>query len=275
MAFAGIEIRAIPASQRWTFVHLERGYLEKDGHALVLRQGELLTHIPVGLFTCIQIGPGVVVTHEAVKTCAQEQCLLIWVGEQGVRCYSAGQPGGASAERILEQAALRLDPKKRLTVARNLYRYMFGEEPPQCRSIDELRGIEGNRVKSFYKDCAKRHGVTWLRRDYDPNNFSSSDDLNKALSVANAALYGVCESVILTLGYSPAIGFIHSGDARSFVFDLADTIKMQAAVETAFAVIGTKPTEVEGCVRRACRDQFRELDLARRLVTTLEEVMQA
>lgn len=269
-----LDIHSILASARYSFVFLERGYLEKDGHAVVFRRGEELLHIPVGLTNCLLMGPGAVVTHEAVKTCADEGSLLVWVGEQGVRCYSAGMPGGAIGERLLEQAAKRLDPASRLRVARSLYRYMFNEEPPQCRGIDELRGVEGNRVKAFYKDCSKRHGVPWARRDYEVDDFDSSDDINKALSVANACLYGVTEAVILALGYSPAIGFIHTGDARSFVFDLADTIKMTVAVETAFRVVAKHPPDVESAVRHACRDAFRELDIARKLVTILDEVMQ-
>lgn len=268
-------IHSIPASTRWSFVFLDKGYLERDGHAVVLRRAEVRTHVPVGQFNCLLIGPGCVVTHEAVKVCAQEKTLLVWVGENGVRCYSAGHPGGASGERILEQAAMRLDPKRRLAVARKLYTYMFGEDPPQCRGIDELRGIEGNRVKAFYKDCAKRHGINWVRRDYDPANFDESDDINKALSVANVALYGLTESVILALGYSPAIGFIHSGDARSFVFDVADTVKMEVYVDTAFQVMARKPKDVESEVRKACRDKFTEMDLSRRLVTILEEVLES
>lgn len=268
------KISSIPMSARWSFIFLSMGYLEKDGHAVVLRQGSELIHVPVGQTCCLMLGPGVVVTQEAIKTCAQEKTLLVWVGEEGVRCHSAGQPGGASAEAILRQASKFNDPKERLLVARKLYRHMFGEEPPQCRGIAELRGYEGNRVKAFYKESAEKYRVTWQKRDYDVKDFGASDDINKALSVANAALYGVTEAVILALGYAPAIGFIHSGDERSFVFDLADTVKMEVAVDTAFKVAARHPKDIEMEVRKACRDKFREVELARRLVTILEDVME-
>lgn len=271
--FSKISIYSIPLSSRWTFIYLDRGYLEKDGHAVVLRRGDVLLHIPVGQTCCLMLGPGCVVTHEAIKTCAQEKTLLLWVGENGVRCYSAGQPGGASGENILHQASLCLDPILRLSVARKLYKYMFGEEPPQKRSIDELRGLEGSRVKQFYKDCASRNKVTWIKRDYETDDFSSGDDLNRALSTATTALYGLCEAVILAIGYCPAIGFIHSGNARSFVFDLADTVKMDLSVEIAFSVVSKKPANIESEVRKACRDKFKEINLASRLVSILEDVL--
>ncbi len=268
------KIHSIPVSSRWSFVFLSMGYLEKDGHAVVLRQGQELIHVPVGQLCCLMLGPGVVVTQEAIKTCAQEGTLLVWVGEEGVRCYSAGQPGGASGERILHQASKRLDPKSRLAVARCFYRHMYGEEPPQCRGIDELRGYEGNRFKAYYKSCSEKYKVRWERRNYEIADFSDSDEINKAITVANAALYGVAEAVILALGYSPAIGFIHTGDARSLVFDLADTVKMEVAIATAFEVTATHPKDIEMAVRKACRDKFREMDLARRLVTILDEAME-
>lgn len=268
------EISRIPVSSRWSFLFADKGYLEVDGYAVVLRQGVSdLTHLPVGATTCVLIGPGVVVTHEAVKACAAEGTLLLWVGEHGVRCYSAGQPGGASAEHLLLQAGLRLDPQKRLRVARTLYGHMFKEDPPAGRSVDQLRGIEGSRVKKTYKESAHRHGVPWKGRRYDIADFDASDEINKAISVANTTLYALSEAVILALGYSPAIGFIHSGHPRSFAFDLADTIKMETTVEVAFSVVKSQPGNLESAVRLACRDFFATQKIAGRLVSILEEVM--
>ncbi|MCP4700887.1 MAG: type I-E CRISPR-associated endonuclease Cas1 [Gammaproteobacteria bacterium] len=268
------DISDIPISKRWSFIFAERGYLEVDGNAVVLRQGrDNLTHLPIGASACLMLEPGVVVTHEAVKACAEEQTLMIWVGEQGVRCYSAGLPGGACGERILEQAALRLDAAKRRQVAHALYRRMFKEEPPQNRSIDQLRGTEGTRVKKAYKELSKKYAVPWNGRNYDIADFDASDDINKAISVANVTLYSLAEAVILTLGYSPAIGFVHSGHPRSFAFDIADTIKVETTIDLAFRVIKESPEDVEGSVRRKCRDLFKEQRIAGKFASIIEEVL--
>lgn len=271
-----ITIRKAPVSARLSFFYFEKGYLEVDGYAVVLRQGkDQLTHVPVGAAACVMIGPGVVVTHDAVRACAEEGTLLVWVGEQGVRCYSAGFPGGKAGERIRRQATLRDNPAKHLEVARQLFELMWGEPPPTTRSLDQLRGIEGQRVKKRYAELGEQHNVPWKGRRYDVEDFDASDDINKAISAANHTLYALSEAVILALGYTPAIGFIHSGHSRSFAFDVADTLKMDTTVPLAFMVT-SQPGEasIEQRVRFACRDMFRETQMPARLVSVVEKVLE-
>lgn len=260
----------MPVSSRISIIYAERGTLEVDGYSVVLRQEQSRTHIPIGATSCLMLAPGVVVTHAAVKACAEEGTLLIWTGEQGVRCYSAGEPGGASGDRILLQAAVRLDENSRLRVARCIFKQMFDDEAPKGRSVDQLRGLEGTRVKELYAAIAKLHGVTWLGR----TQRSPSDIPNQCLSHATAALYGLTEAVILSLGYSPAIGFVHSGNSRSFVYDVADTVKFKTVVPLAFEIAQTKPISVEPIVRTRCRDLFKELRLAEQLVSNIEDMFQ-
>lgn len=84
--------------------------------------------------------------------------LLVWVGEAWVRLYSSGQPGGR-ADRLLYQAKLALDDSLRLKVVRKMYAIRFGEDPPGRRSVEQLHGIEGARVRETYKLLAKKYGV--------------------------------------------------------------------------------------------------------------------
>jgi CRISPR-associated protein Cas1 len=202
--------------------------------------------------TVLLVEPGVSVTHAAIKMCADQGTLLVWVGEAGVRVYSAGQPGGAAGERILQQAKLRLNERSRIAVARRFYCRMFGDEPPPANEIEKLRGLEGSRVKKWYVDIASSHGVEWLGREHSPKA------LRDALGYATATLYGVSEAVILAAGYSPSIGFIHTGDVRSLVFDLADTVKFATVVPAAFEVFSSGCADVRSAVRRRCRDLFRD-----------------
>ena len=46
--------------------------------------------------------------------------------------------------------------------------------PPQRRSVDQLRGIEGARVKRLYEVLARQNGVDWKRRRYDPGGMGCS-----------------------------------------------------------------------------------------------------
>jgi CRISPR-associated protein Cas1 len=235
-----------------TFVTVEHGLLHASGYSLQWERETGTVVIPVGMATVILIEPGVTLTHAAVKLCADQGTLLLWIGEAGVRIYSAGQPGGGSGERILQQAALRLDQKRRIAVARRFYERMFGEMPPPANDIEKLRGLEGAKVKQWYKQIADHAGVTWEGREKSPKA------LRDTLGYATATLYGISEAVILAAGLLPAIGFIHSGDARSLVFDLADTIKFQTVVPAAFQVYMEQPKDIRSAIRRKCRDLFRE-----------------
>lgn len=252
---------------RVSFLYAEHGYLEMDGHSVVLRQGEMLTHFPVGNTCVVLIMPGTVVTHAAVKACADEGALLIWAGDGGVRCYAAGNPGGAIAEKLLQQAAIRLNEGSRLGAARKIFRLMFDEDAPAARSVEQLRGIEGAKVKDLYKTIASDVGMEWTGR-----SFNNSNSVNQAISHANAALYGLTEAVILALGYSPSIGFIHSGDARSFVFDVADCVKFTTITPMAMKIAKESNDDIEGRTRRACRDLFREKGMAGILVSVIAEI---
>ncbi len=166
----------------------------------------------------------------AVKLAAQVGTLLIWVGEAGVRLYAAGQPGGARSDKLLYQAKLALDENLRLKVVRKMFELRFGEPAPERRSVDQLRGIEGARVRKTYELLAKQYGVEWRGRRYDPKDWEKGDVVNQCISAATSCLYGVTEAAILAAGYAPAIGFIHSGKQLSFVYDMADIVKFDAVV---------------------------------------------
>lgn len=269
-------VRPIPIKDRISFAALERGHLDVlDGAFVLVDANGVRTQVPVGSIACILLEPGIRVSHAAVELAARVGTLLVWVGEAGVRLYASGQPGGARADRLLYQAQLALDPAARLRVVRKMYAMRFGEEPPERRSVDQLRGIEGARVRKQYQLLAQRHGVRWDGREYDPNNWGVSDLPNRCLSAATSCLYGVTEAAILAAGYSPAVGFIHTGKPQSFVYDVADIFKFETVVPVAFRIAATGPGEPERRVRLACRDAFRETRLLARLIPAIEEVLAA
>lgn len=248
----------------------------KDGAFVVVdeKQGER-KHIPVGSVACIMLEPGTRVSHAAVKLAAATGTLLIWVGEAGVRLYSAGQPGGARSDKLLYQAKLALDDELRLKVVRKMFELRFGEPAPQRRSIDQLRGIEGARVRKIYSLLAKQYGVKWNGRRYDPKDWDSADVINRCLSAATSCLYGVTEAAVLAAGYAPAIGFVHSGKPLSFVYDIADIIKFETVVPIAFQIAQEHPSKPDREVRTACRDVFRRSKVLKRLIPLIEEVLAA
>ncbi len=269
-------LKPIAIKERVSMLFIEKGQIDViDGAFVVVDVTGVRTQIPVGSVTCLMLEPGTRVSHAAVTLASRVGCLLVWVGEAGVRVYAAGQPGGARSDRLLYQARLALDDDARLKVIRKMYAVRFGEDAPQKRSIEQLRGIEGARVRSMYELLAQKVGITWKRRNYDPEEWDHGDVANRCLSAATSCLYGVTEAAVLAAGYAPAIGFLHTGKPRSFVYDIADLVKFETVVPMAFRVAASGAADAEREVRRGCRDAFRQSHLLSRLIPLMEEVLAA
>ena len=266
----------MPLRNRIAVFSVEYGAVEVDGAALVVSDARgVRAQLPVGASAVLMLEPGTTITHAAVKLCAENRTLVIWTGEGGVRLYSAGQEGAAHSYRLLRQARLALNPKSRLAVARAMYRMRFLEEPPQKRSIEQLRGMEGARVRAIYRRLAEEYGIDWQGRNYDRSDWSSQDPVNRALSAANACLYGVSHAAILISGYSAALGFIHTGYSLAFVHDLADLYKMELAAPTAFRLAAESEQNLDRRVRHELRDGFRRVKLLERLIPGIESLLEA
>lgn len=266
----------LQVKERLSLLFLEKGQLDvQDGAFVLVDVNGVRTHIPVGGVACLMLEPGSRVSHAAVTLASRAGTLLVWVGEAAVRLYSAGQPGGARSDKLLYQASLALDPKARLNVVRKMFALRFGEEPPARRSIEQLRGLEGARVRKTYELMAAKYRIKWSGRRYDPSSWGSGDIANKCLSSATACLYGVTEAAILATGYAPAIGFLHTGKPRSFVYDIADIFKFETVVPVAFTIAARNPSDPEGEVRRGCRDMFRRTRLLKRIIPAIEDILAA
>ena len=277
-----VPLRPIPIKERAAIVFLQYGELDVLDSAFVLVDATgVRTQIPVGGLACLMLEPGTRVSHAAVALAARVGCLLVWVGEGGVRLYSAGQPGGARADKLFYQARCALDETSRISVVREMYRLRFGEDAPSRRSIEQLRGIEGARVREMYKLLAQRHGVNWNVRNYDQNDWDNADVANRALSASTACLYGLTEAAVLAAGYAPAIGFLHRGKPLSFVYDVADVYKFDTAAVAAFETAGRilkgkgDGSPVERQVRIACRDLFRRTGLLEKIIPGIEGMLKA
>ncbi len=269
-------LKPLPMKDRISMMFIQYGQIDVvDGAFVVIDQTGIRTHIPVGSVACLMLEPGTRVSHAAVKLASTVGTLLVWVGEAGVRLYASGQPGGARADRLLYQAKLALDDDLRLKVVRKMYELRFGEAPPQRRSVEQLRGIEGARVRETYKLLAKQYGVQWNGRNYDVKDWEKGDVANQCLSAATSCLYGITEAAVLAAGYAPAVGFIHTGKPLSFVYDIADIFKFDSVVPIAFRIAGKRPHNPDREVRLACRDIFRSSHILEKIIPTIEEVLAA
>lgn len=268
--------KKVPLKHRISMIFIQFGQIDVlDGAFVVIDENGVRTQIPVGMVACIMLEPGTRISHAAVHLAATVGTLLIWVGQGGVRLYSSGQPGGARSDKLLLQAKLNLDNDLRLKVARKMFSKRFGEEAPQKRNIDQLKGIEGARVKEMYRRFSGQYGIKWNGRNYDQDNWDFTDPINKAISAATSCLYGISEAAVLAAGYAPAIGFVHSGSPLSFVYDVADIIKFETVIPIAFQVTRNNPENIERATRLACRDLFKKERILGQLIPLIEEILAA
>lgn len=273
--------RRIPLKDRAQLVFVERAQLDvADGAFVAVNADGTRTQIPIGGLAGIMLEPGARISHAAIALAARVGTLITWVGEGGVRLYSAGQPGGARSDKLLWQASIALDDAARLRVVRKMYELRFGEEAPSRRSINQLRGIEGVRVRETYALLAQQYGVEWKRRSYDPADWEAGDIPNRCLSAATACLHGLSEAAVLAAGYAPAIGFLHTGKPLSFVYDIADLYKLSTVVPEAFRIAGQAAKgkldmSPDRAVRLACRDMFRKSGLLGEIIPKIEEILSA
>lgn len=242
------------AQDRLSFVYLERCTVHRDGNAVTATDERGIVHIPSATLGALLLGPGTRVTHQAMMLLAESGSTAVWVGERGVRYYAHGRSLARSSRLLEAQAQAVTNQSSRLAVARAMYGIRFPGEDVSGLTMQQLRGREGARVRRVYRESAAEHGVEWKRRDYRPDDFSAGDPINQALSAATTCLYGITHAVIVALGCSPGLGFIHTGHVRSFVFDIADLYKAEVAIPVAFAVAGREPDDVAGETRRAVRD---------------------
>lgn len=267
-------LKPIPLNSRQPFLFLRYGALDVQDNAFVLTDEKgVRILIPIGAVTCLMLEPGTTVTHAAIALAAKVGTLLVWVGQDGLRLYSAGQPGGARSDKLLFQARVFLDDEARRRVVRHMFALRFGYEPPRNRSIEQLRGIEGARVRRIYAELSEKYGVEWSGRNYNSSDWMAADPINRAISCATSCLYGITEAAILTAGYSPAIGFLHSGKPRAFVYDIADLIKFDTVIPVAFMVVGKTKSFQEREVRVACREIFMSQKTLDKLIPLISDVL--
>lgn len=255
-----------------SFLYAEHCRIDQEDKAIALHDEQGKVPVPCASLTTLMLGPGTRITHAAIRALADNGCLVLWTGEEGVRFYALGMGETRSSRRLLHQAWLCSSDKRRLEVVRRLYEMRFPEPTDPELTLQQLRGHEGIRVRQAYAKASKETGVPWSGREYRRDKWSAADPINRALSAANSCLYGVCHAAIVSAGFSPALGFIHTGKMLSFVYDVADLYKADVTIPVAFRESQTGGN-LESRVRKACRDAFKESRLLQRVVPDIERAL--
>ncbi len=256
-----------------SYLYVEHAILDQKNSAVQVVDKDGRTMVPIAALCVLMLGPGTSITHAAIKALADNGCTVVWTGEDVTRCYACGTGETRKAYHLLRQAELASDPHKRMSVVLRMYEKRFGKRLEPGLSIEQIRGMEGARVRQVYAAASFTHRVAWHGRCYDRADWGKGDPINRALSAANALLNGLCHAAIVSGGYSPALGFIHTGKQLSFVYDIADLYKADVTIPIAFEAVGQSSSEVERRVRAACRQKFKESKLLDRVLPDIDQLL--
>ncbi|MGW3565920.1 type I-E CRISPR-associated endonuclease Cas1e [Streptomyces sp. NPDC000941] len=232
------------------------------------KNGTDLVYIPTASLSCLLLGPGTSITARALTTLARHGTSVICTGSGGVRAYAGILPDSLTTTWVERQARAWATEDTRLDIAIRMYERRFDDDVPDGTTLAQLRGMEGQRMKSLYRLLAQQHGIGRFRRNYHPDQWHTQDPVNLALSAANTCLYGIVHAALLAMGCSPALGFVHSGTQHAFVYDIADLYKADTTVPLAFSL--HQSTDPERDVRRKLRDGFRLYRLLPRIINDLQ-----
>ncbi len=255
-----------------TYAYFEHCLVEQDGLSVSIFTEKNRILLPAASLSVLILGPGTSISHSAIRTLAENGCLIQWTGEKMVNFYAQGFGETRKSEHLERQAKLWADEKFHKEVVLRMYHIRFKKRLPQTLTLKQLRGLEGVRVREAYSKLSNETCIKWDGRNYDRTDWNKSNDINRALSTANSCLYAICNAAIVSGGYSSGLGFIHTGHYFSFVFDIADLYKVETTIPIAFKVTAQNPTKLESTVRAECRKVFYEKNLLKRILNDIDRL---
>ncbi len=257
-----------------SYHYIEHAIVDRKQNAIEYIQESGRTLVPVAAISLIMLGPGTSLSHAAMKVLMENGCSILWVGEDSIRCYGQGLGETRRAYHLIRQAELVCDGASREKVVRRMYQKRFNETLEEGLTLAQIRGKEGVRVRQTYARASKEYGVPWHGRRYDRSNWGGADTINRTLSAANALLNGICHAGIVAGGYSPALGFIHTGRMMSFVYDVSDLYKTEISIPAAFETVAESELKTEARVRALCRERFKDAQLLKRILSDIDWLLE-
>ena len=140
------------------YLYLEHCVVEQDlaSVSAVHQDGE--DSIPAASLGILMLGPGTSITHAAIKNLADNGCMVVWCGEGMNRFYApvlGETPQGKPPE---QQARLWADADAHMQVVTRMYRMRFAGGLTKDMTLEQIRGMEGARVRDAYAKASKETG---------------------------------------------------------------------------------------------------------------------
>lgn len=257
------------SEDRISFVYIEMARIEQTEYSVQIIQGKQFAEIPITTINCLILGPGCSITHRAIGNIAQAGCTVCWMGEQASVFYVYGEPATRHSKNILTQMRYHEDKNLHLKIVHRMYEIRYPEKKLKTKTLEQLRGVEGLAVRELYAALSEKYNVPWTGRQYQVDDFNGQDEVNKTLTSLNQLLYAIIHAMLVTMGYSPAIGYVHTGNMLSFVYDVADLYKEKLTIPLAFELASQHPYDRKKTMR-AFRDRLVELDLMSSIVKDIK-----
>lgn len=255
-----------------TYLYIEHAIIEQSEASIVAIRKDGRIPIPIAAMTCLLLGPGTNITHAAIRAICDNGCMAIWCGEKVARFYACGIGETRSAKNLLHQAKVCMNENLHMQAVRKMYTMRFPDIDTTGYTLQQIRGMEGIRMRKAYEVAAKASGVKWKKRSYKSQDWDEADPINQALSEANAILYGLCHAGIVSLGYSAGLGFIHTGKQLSFVYDIADLYKTETTIPAAFEAV-QMPGDRSRNIRMVCRKYLARTQVLARMAKDIATIL--
>lgn len=251
--------------ERHPLLYFEHAKIDVDGMGIKVASDEGIYYIPIALVSTVILGPGISITHNAIKLIGGSNCIICWVGEESTLFYGFGMSPTSTVDNIILQAKIISNDTEKTMAARRLYSLRFPNDDLSTKSIPELMGMEGYRVRNAYTSLAAQYQVDWRGRQYHTGNFEADGKTNRMLTICNQFLYGLVTSFVWHCGYSPQMGIVHSNGSVPLVYDIADIYKINVSAKIAFSLNHIDVANE----RRAVIDAFRNEVIEQKLMTRI------
>ncbi|MDQ2787636.1 MAG: type I-E CRISPR-associated endonuclease Cas1, partial [Chloroflexota bacterium] len=87
----------------WSYLYVEHAKIEQEAKGIAIYDTNGKVPVPCASLALLMLGPGTSVSHAAIRALADNGCLVVWAGEEGVRFYAQGMGETRSAARLLRQ----------------------------------------------------------------------------------------------------------------------------------------------------------------------------
>jgi CRISP-associated protein Cas1 len=278
----GLERLQIAHADRHGVLYLDRGNFSiQDGCLHFVSAGGALEpgdyQLPHQTLSALLIGPGTTVTHDVLRLLARHGTMLVAVGTEGTRIYTAPALGPDRSDIARAQARAWADDKTRIAIARKMYGRRLGEILPH-KDIAVLRGIEGARVKESYKLLANSFGLAWKGRRYSREHPDEADAANQAINHAATAVQAAAAIAVTALSALPQLGFIHEDSDQSFVLDVADlyreTVTLRLAFHVAKRIKDGEDQAIDKLVRHTAAREFKKQQLIATMIDDIKSLFE-